>query len=338
MSQSIVRHYRAVTREEAAQAYRSDALKAAGAGYVAIDQTWSEDPDGLLLAVTYSGPAVDEIKHAEPPAQATAPTNGLQHSAEPEAVSEAEPEAPAELEPEPSQPERIYTPVQRISTIEPDESAEREMREPEPQPAERYTPPPEMYEMPEGMYVPVVPQETPEAEPRGRIRNGGCRSRRSQRPSKTLRTKRSPKPNSKRRLSSRRSQRPSKKLRPKLSQTPDPKRRLSSRRSRRPKKKRGCRRGEPEAEQEAAAEAEPEADAEAVAVVEGTEPKPSRTGRSRNQLWPKPSQTPMPRLWLSSRRSQRPSKKLRPKLSQTPTPSHLSACSPNSPLSLPPRP
>ena len=53
---SIVRHYRGATRQEAQVSYLSDALKAARADYVAIDQAWTEDEQGYLLAVTYAGP------------------------------------------------------------------------------------------------------------------------------------------------------------------------------------------------------------------------------------------------------------------------------------------
>ena len=72
--QNIVRHYRGDTRGEAEQAYRGDALKAARAGYIPVDQTWTEDEQGYLLAVTFGGPDSDETEAtaAVPETQASA--------------------------------------------------------------------------------------------------------------------------------------------------------------------------------------------------------------------------------------------------------------------------
>ncbi len=55
--EAIVRHYRAATREEVEQAFRTEAAQAATAGYVPAGHRWSQDAQGLLLAVTYQLPA-----------------------------------------------------------------------------------------------------------------------------------------------------------------------------------------------------------------------------------------------------------------------------------------
>ena len=55
MSTTVVRHYRAATHDAVEQAYRTDALQAARAGYVPLMQTWGQDANGLILAVTFSG-------------------------------------------------------------------------------------------------------------------------------------------------------------------------------------------------------------------------------------------------------------------------------------------
>jgi hypothetical protein len=84
--QSIVRHYRAATRDEVEQAYRADALKAARAGYVAIAQAWSDDANGPFLAVTYSGPTTT---HGAEPDSRPAPDAPPEHEHEPAPAPDA---------------------------------------------------------------------------------------------------------------------------------------------------------------------------------------------------------------------------------------------------------
>ncbi|HEY7024679.1 MAG TPA: proline racemase family protein [Candidatus Limnocylindrales bacterium] len=112
MSQnSIVRHYRAPTRSETELAYRADALKAARTGYVAVDQAWTEDEQGFLLAVTYAGPDA-----YGPAAKGMAPSEPAEHSVaevQPLAAVAAQPEVAAE----PVSPQRTYQPVRRIPQV-----------------------------------------------------------------------------------------------------------------------------------------------------------------------------------------------------------------------------
>ncbi|HEY5474361.1 MAG TPA: hypothetical protein VIK32_14375, partial [Candidatus Limnocylindrales bacterium] len=92
--QLIVRHYRATTRLEVEDAYRTDALQAARAGYIAMSHTWTQDADGFLLAVSYghaSPAAVQQPIPQQPIAQQPAP------QPQPPAV---QPEPPA-AQPEP---------------------------------------------------------------------------------------------------------------------------------------------------------------------------------------------------------------------------------------------
>ena len=81
----IVRHYRAQTRSQVEQAYRSDALQAARAGYVSMSHTWSEDPSGFLLAVTFALAAP-----AAPPAESV--TQATEPAPQPDALEMVEPE------------------------------------------------------------------------------------------------------------------------------------------------------------------------------------------------------------------------------------------------------
>ena len=99
--QNIVRHYRGETRSEAEQAYRSDALKAARAGYIAVDQTWTEDEQGYLLAVTFSGPDADETEAPAAASQDPGHRPSLQPpaAAEPDATEAPAAEATADAEP-----------------------------------------------------------------------------------------------------------------------------------------------------------------------------------------------------------------------------------------------
>jgi trans-L-3-hydroxyproline dehydratase len=153
--QSIVRHYRAPTRDEVEHAYRSDALKAAGAGYVAIQHDWTDTPDGLLLAVTYTGPAPKvEDTQPEPTSEAaTAPTNGVHTPPRQESEVADEPEPEFADEPEAvAEPQAIAEPelaAEPELVAEPEPVAEREpVVEPEPhaepnvgvQPMRTYTP------------------------------------------------------------------------------------------------------------------------------------------------------------------------------------------------------
>src|SRR6266513_547850 len=111
---TIVRHYRATTHAEAEQSYRADALKAARSGYVAVDQTWTEDDHGFLLAVVYGGPDTEEPADATPSVAERAAAVGAPVEATP---AETEPEQPA------AQP--VYQPVQRITPVQPVEPVEQ---------------------------------------------------------------------------------------------------------------------------------------------------------------------------------------------------------------------
>src|SRR5690242_11956747 len=116
----VVRHYRGGTRSDVEVAYRADALKAARAGYVAIDQAWTEDAQGFVLAVTYAGPATDDsAQRVEPEAQAAPEpvSSAVAPAQEPAPAPGAEPApAPAaEPAPAPVAAPRTYQPVQRIA-------------------------------------------------------------------------------------------------------------------------------------------------------------------------------------------------------------------------------
>jgi trans-L-3-hydroxyproline dehydratase len=136
---SIVRHYRGATRQEAQIAYLADALKAARADYVAVDQAWTEDEHGLLLAVTYAGPephapakpveaetdtvpepeleSTPVVESAAPePTGIDAPAATPESAPAPEPIAEAEPAATAAPVAAPTS--RTYQPVQRIQPIQ----------------------------------------------------------------------------------------------------------------------------------------------------------------------------------------------------------------------------
>lgn len=71
----VVRHYRGATRDDVEVAYRADAAKAAGAGYLPVSHQWGNDGGRQLLAVTYERstnnypayPAHDETVAASSP-------------------------------------------------------------------------------------------------------------------------------------------------------------------------------------------------------------------------------------------------------------------------------
>ena len=174
--QTIVRHYRAATRGEAEQAYRADALKAARAGFVAVQHMWTEDDQGVLLAATFSGPDVDEQEAPEPTPQPSAiavaepeTERAPQPSAVAEPQAEAEPEpavAEVPVEPQPAPP--AYQPVQRIVPVQRVEPVAEP--EPEPEPVAQVEPEPEAEPVaqvePEPEAEPVAQVEPePEAEP-----------------------------------------------------------------------------------------------------------------------------------------------------------------------------
>ncbi len=198
----IVRHYRAQTRSEVEQAYRSDALQAARAGYVSMSHTWSEDPSGFLLAVTFAqaapvAPPAETATQSEEPAQPGA-LGMVESEPQPVAIREQslpepavipatdeqfampaterrDPFAPvpidasaapaAEGEFQPADPAGTQTlPPNPPTQAMPSEHADEPHRAPQPV-VERYAPPPELYEQPPGMYVPVTPtRPEPEAE------------------------------------------------------------------------------------------------------------------------------------------------------------------------------
>jgi hypothetical protein len=81
--ESVVRHYRGMSRAEAENSYRIEAAQAAEAGYLPVTHQWTTEGDGFLLAVTYLQSA-DAEPSAPPP------------------MDEAEPVAPRPAEREPA--------------------------------------------------------------------------------------------------------------------------------------------------------------------------------------------------------------------------------------------
>jgi trans-L-3-hydroxyproline dehydratase len=69
---TVVRHYRAATRAEVEEAYRSDAGRAADSGYLPFSHNWVQDSQGYLLAVSYrqSSSGMTEDRGATPVAVA----------------------------------------------------------------------------------------------------------------------------------------------------------------------------------------------------------------------------------------------------------------------------
>ena len=127
--QNIVRHYEAATRPQAEKAYRADALKAARAGYVAVEQTWTEDEQGFLLAVTYTGPDASEQDAAAVEARADTapvaepPTETPDEPAEPAETSEADTEAAAQVTAPTAEPETQTDEPETFEDTEPEPSA-----------------------------------------------------------------------------------------------------------------------------------------------------------------------------------------------------------------------
>ena len=119
---NVVRHYRAATRAEIEQAYGADATRAAQAGYVPLSHNWSQDPHGWLLAVSY-GPAE----------RAAAGTTDDVATAGESGYSPDDFAAPA--------PTREMLPTPPPGPV---------------QQPQRYAPPPELYEAPADMFVPIV--------------------------------------------------------------------------------------------------------------------------------------------------------------------------------------
>src|SRR4051794_30679708 len=189
MSTTVVRHYRAATHDEVEQAYRTDALQAARAGYVPLMQRWGQDAHGLMLAVTFSGADGPQPTSPQTPGQHTATYTPVQRMASGER-SEAAPQRDLNGFSKPhvvgadqfvlTQPETgrdpfappptpTPAPVAAAATTQPPPSLfEDEWLAPQPAQrvtrVERYTPPPELYEAPPDMYVPVT--TTQQAEPR----------------------------------------------------------------------------------------------------------------------------------------------------------------------------
>jgi trans-L-3-hydroxyproline dehydratase len=178
--QTVVRHYRAATRDEVEQAYRTDALQAARAGYVALMHTWSQDATGLLLAVTFSGPAVAPRANAQPAAEPAQPAShrpveriAADDRAEPAVVAD-EPQAVTIRDAGGPSTRGVLEADQfalsqqqpRSDAFAPGPQAPSDQSvldaqwlppqstDPVPR-VERYTPPPELYEAPPDMYVPV---------------------------------------------------------------------------------------------------------------------------------------------------------------------------------------
>jgi proline racemase len=175
MSTTVVRHYRAATHDAVEQAYRSDALQAARAGYVPLMQTWGQDANGLILAVTFSGADAPQPVASEIPAQQTAGYTPVQRMA---SVEHREPSPARDVngfskpvvvggeqfvltEPETGRdpfappPTRAAAPPPQPPSLFEDEWLAPQPGERAPL-VERYTPPPELYEAPPDMYVPVT--------------------------------------------------------------------------------------------------------------------------------------------------------------------------------------
>jgi proline racemase len=121
VTQTVVRHYSAATREEVEQAYRDDALQAARAGYVAVTHTWIQEANELLLAVTFSGPRMKEQPaqqpKVDPPPQAQPrPGSGRAVERPPESLLPPPPSATtSHASTEEDHP--AYRPVQRIADV-----------------------------------------------------------------------------------------------------------------------------------------------------------------------------------------------------------------------------
>ena len=104
MSQEqIIRHYRGASRGEVEQAYRTEAARAAEAGYLPVTHQWVTDWQGYLLAVTYRPSTVlprAPVQAAPMPLEQAQPSTAV-------APPAASVQATAGLEPEqfaPSQP------------------------------------------------------------------------------------------------------------------------------------------------------------------------------------------------------------------------------------------
>jgi trans-L-3-hydroxyproline dehydratase len=173
--QPIVRHYRGGSRAEVESAYRADAQPAIAAGYLPVGHIWSQDSQGLLLAVTYQLQATPVP--AAPPTYPAEQYGGQQgHAAHPGYVAQPQ-HQPTQFAPATNGSSGAGLDSQWLAPV---------------QPQARYQPPPEMYMAPVDMYAPVgapapAPAPAPVAAPAqvgapsngyGRQENGASRQTR----------------------------------------------------------------------------------------------------------------------------------------------------------------
>jgi trans-L-3-hydroxyproline dehydratase len=152
--QPIVRHYRGASRTDVEQAYRADARPAIRAGYQPVSHQWSQDPNGLLLAVSYAlaqAPAVRPVQQPAPVAPQHSPTQV------------APQQAPAPV-PAPVAEQFVVQPPAESQWLPPAQQPPSQAQyAPQQQPA-RYQPPAEMYQPPRDMYAPPAQPVRPQAQ------------------------------------------------------------------------------------------------------------------------------------------------------------------------------
>ncbi|HLB44158.1 MAG TPA: proline racemase family protein [Candidatus Limnocylindrales bacterium] len=166
--QPIVRHYRGASRADVEEAYRADAQPAIRAGYRPVNHQWTQDRDGLLLAVTYEltpvapppvRQAAPQAARAEAPAAnpfLTAATASGNEQFVAQQQGRANQFAPARADAAPGSID-----AQWIAPA----PAPAPAQAPAPAPA-RYQPPPDMYRAPNDLYAPPSqPQQAQYEQP-----------------------------------------------------------------------------------------------------------------------------------------------------------------------------
>ncbi len=161
IQQPIVRHYRGANRADVEAAYRADAQPAIAAGYLPVGHAWTQDHNGLLLAVTYQmqttpAPAAT-APNAQPQYQPAAQMAGIggQFVSQPQA--QAGQFAPATNGAQTALDSQWLAPVAPVPPMAP----AAPVAPPAVQPQPRYQPPPEMYAAPPDMYAPPAAPVAP---------------------------------------------------------------------------------------------------------------------------------------------------------------------------------
>ena len=143
--QPIVRHYRGGSRAEVESAYRADAQPAIAAGYLPVGHIWSQDAQGLLLAVTYQLQST--------PVPAAPPTYpAQQYGGQSGYGGQSDYGGQSAYGAEPSHQPGHFAPATNGSSAA-GTGLDAQWLAPV-QPQARYQPPAEMYQAPAGMYAP----------------------------------------------------------------------------------------------------------------------------------------------------------------------------------------